>query len=222
MEIARPHPWELTPREAARIQADLARAVRGGRLPGRGTVLGVDVSYPRGGAATAAAVLMTYPGLEVLGSWRRRGESPFPYVPGLLSFREIPLLLPLLAGIPRPSLVIADGQGTAHPRRFGLACHLGLLTGVPTIGCAKSRLCGEHEEVPEEEGKAVALWFKGKRTGWVLRSRRGSKPLYISPGHLLTPGEALRGVRLCLAGHRLPEPVRLADALGKVLPPRIP
>jgi deoxyribonuclease V len=232
MRLVSLHPWGLSPREAARIQGGLAARVRGGRLPRGGTVLGVDVSYPqrgeslRGKPAVATAVLMSFPGLELLGWWRQEGVSPFPYVPGLLSFRELPVLLPLLAQIPRPSLILADGQGTAHPRRFGLACHIGLLAGVPAIGCAKSRLCGEHEEVPEEEGAAVPLLLEGKKTGFVLRPRRGSRPLYVSPGHLLTPGEALRGVRLCLAGHRLPEPVRLADLLtkrkdaGEVLPRR--
>ncbi len=215
MRILRLHPWDLPPREAARVQAYLAGRVRGGSLPARGTVLGVDVSYPRGGPAVAAAVLMGWPDLTMLGEWRCEGESPFPYVPGLLSFREIPVLLPLLARIPRPALILADGQGIAHPRFFGLACHLGLLTGAPAIGCAKSLLTGEHEEVPEEAGAAVPLTLAGKRVGWILRSRRGSRPLYVSPGHLLSPDAALRGVRLCLAGYRLPEPLRLADRMTK-------
>lgn len=223
------HPWDLSPREAALVQARLAGRVLEGRMPSRGTVLGVDVSYPRGRPATAAAVLMTFPGLDLLGSWSCRGDSPFPYVPGLLSFREIPVLLPLLADIPLPTLILADGQGIAHPRRFGLACHLGLLAGVPTVGCAKSRLCGEHRVVPERAGGAVRLTAgsgkglgkgcgeeaPGRTVGWVLRSRRGSRPLYVSPGHLITPAGALRAVRLCLAGHRLPEPLRLADRLSK-------
>jgi deoxyribonuclease V len=215
MRLAHHHDWDLSPREAARVQADLAGRVRSGHLPARGTVLGVDVSYPWTGTARAAAALMSWPELEMLGEWRCEGESPFPYVPGLLSFREIPVLLPLLEEIPRPALILADGQGIAHPRLFGLACHLGLLTGVPTIGCAKSRLCGEHDVVPEEVGAAAPLMLAGKRVGWVLRSRRGSRPLYVSPGHLLSPDAALRGVRLCLAGLRLPEPLRLADRLTK-------
>ncbi len=216
MRLSPLHRWDLSPAEARSEQGRLSGKVKGGSLPERGTVLGVDVSYGRWDkTARAAAVLLTWPGMEVLGEWRVETPVAFPYVPGLLSFREVPALLPLLAGIPRPSLILADGQGIAHPRRFGLACHIGLLTALPTIGCAKSRLCGEHPAVPEQAGGAVPLTLAGEKVGFALRSRAGCRPLFISPGHLLTPGEALRGVRLALRGRRLPEPTRLADALTR-------
>jgi deoxyribonuclease V len=216
MKIINLHPWDVIPAEAVSIQNELAGKVRGGSLASLNTVLGLDVSYHRATAAfRASAALLSYPGLEVVQTWFHEGRSGFPYVPGLLSFREIPPLIPLLEQVPAPELIMVDGQGIAHPRGLGLACHVGLITGIPTIGCAKSRLCGEFEEPGSEPGSHSDLVLDGMPIGAVLRSKKGCKPLFISPGHLLDVDAALEGVKACLKGYRLPEPVRIADKLSK-------
>ncbi len=216
MRIKNVNPWNLSPVEAVAAQRELAKTVRGGALPRVRTVLGVDVSYMRSEQTfTACAVLLEMPGLKVVNSCCGMGAVSFPYVPGLLSFRELPPLIPILKKAPRPDLIIVDGHGIAHPRGFGLACHLGLITGVPTIGCAKSLLVGTCEKPGLERGATAPMTFDGRVVGYALRSRRGSKPLYISPGHLLDPEEAVKGVQMCLKGYRLPEPTRLADRLTK-------
>ncbi len=210
------HRWDITPKEAVSLQIELAGSVRGGPLPEIRTVLGVDVSYRRStGLFRASAVLLSFPELDRIRSSAREGRTPFPYVPGLLSFREIPALLPLLGELPPPDLIMVDGQGIAHPRGLGLASHIGLLTGIPTIGCAKSRLVGEHMELADKPGAMQHLMINRILAGYVLRSKERCKPLYVSPGHLLDPGEAVRGVQMCLRGYRLPEPTRLADKLSR-------
>jgi deoxyribonuclease V len=208
--------WKISPAEAAAVQRDLAGRIRGGLLPPIGTVLGLDVSYRRDeGTFTAGAVRLSFPGLHPLDSRRVTGVTDFPYVPGLLSFLEIPPLLPLLEDVPRPDLIIVDGHGIAHPRGFGLGSHIGLVTGVPTIGCAKSLLVGQCEEPGPEPGSCAPIILRGTTVGFALRSKRNCRPLYLSPGHLLDPPEALKGVIMCLKGYRLPEPTRLADKLSK-------
>jgi deoxyribonuclease V len=210
------HSWDLSPREAAAVQGKLATEVLGGVLPRVRTVLGCDVSYRRRtGRFTASAVLLSAPEMKVIETWTQEGTTPFPYVPGLLSFREIPPLLPLLDRIPEPDLILVDGHGIAHPRRFGLASHLGLITGLPTIGCAKSRLIGEHRQPSDEMGASESLSLAGQPVGFVLRSRSSCRPIFVSPGHLLDPEDALKGTLFCLKGYRLPEPTRLADKLSK-------
>jgi deoxyribonuclease V len=135
----------------------------------------------------------------------------FPYVPGLLSFREAPLILAALEKITAvPDLIMVDGQGIAHPRRMGLASHLGLFLGVPTIGCAKSRLCGECEEPGNEPGSYADLTDKGEVIGATLRTRAGVKPVYVSIGHMIDLPSAMHWVLACCRGYRLPEPTRLA------------
>lgn len=208
------NPWNLSPVEAVATQRELADMVKNGPLPHIKTVLGVDVSYQRTDQTfTACAVLLQMPDLALMDSCSSIGEVSFPYIPGLLSFREIPPLLPVLKKAPRPDLIIVDGHGLAHPRGFGLACHLGLVTGVPTIGCAKSLLVGMCEKPGEEKGDMTPISYDGEIVGYALRSRKGTKPLYISPGHLLDPEEAVKGVQMCLKGYRLPEPTRLAHKL---------
>ena len=208
--------WDLTPAQAVRVQKVLAGKVRGGRLPRLRTVLGLDVSYRRTeGSFTGGGVLLSIPAMEPLDSWRTTGNATFPYVPGLLSFREIPPLLPILEAVPRPDLILVDGHGIAHPRGLGLASHVGLITRVPTIGCAKSLLVGHCDEPGPDAGEWASVHLNGRKVGYALRSRRGCKPLFISPGHLLDPEEALNGVLMCLKGYRLPEPIRLADILTR-------
>jgi deoxyribonuclease V len=214
MRLKNINSWDLSPVEAVATQRELVGMVEGGTLPSVRTVLGVDVSYRRTDQTyTACAILLQFPELKPLDSCCGVGDVDFPYVPGLLSFREIPALIPILKKAPRPDLIIVDGHGSAHPRGFGLACHLGLITGVPTIGCAKSLLVGTSDKPGPDPGDMTPMTFDGNIVGYALRSRKGSKPLYISPGHMLDPAEAVKGVQMCLKGYRLPEPTRLAHKL---------
>ncbi len=221
------HPWDVSPAEAIALQRRLSdRIVRSGEPVNLRLVAAADVAYidrPRGrwgaaraGLARAAALLMTYPALEIAEQHVIECPVAFPYVPGLLSFREIPALSLALGQISAaPDLLLVDGQGYAHPRRLGIASHLGLLAGIPTIGVAKSRLCGEHAPMPPEAGARVPLTDGGETIGLVLRTRAGVAPLYISVGHLISLESAAEWtLRLCRS-HRLPEPARLADRLSK-------
>ncbi len=208
------HSWRLSPGEAVRLQRRLAEQVS--LRPFRKTVrslAGADVSYdPLTGRFHAAVVLLSWPGLSVIETARARGRSGFPYIPGLLSFREVPPLLRAFRRLRRrPCLIFCDGQGLAHPRRFGLACHLGLLLGIPTLGCAKTRLVGEHSPVPPERGGRSALLFDGRRVGTALRTREGTKAIFVSPGHGLSIAQAASWALRCTGRYRIPEPTRLAD-----------
>jgi deoxyribonuclease V len=218
---AGPGGWTGTAAEARALQAELAPLVeRRDRLGRVRRVAGLDVHYaPRTGLAWAAAVLLDARSLELLASALACAPLTFPYVPGLLSFREAPAALAALALLePRPDLVLVDGQGLAHPRRLGLACHLGLLADLPTIGVAKSRLVGEHAPPPDEVGGRVALRDRGRTIGAVLRSRAGARPLYVSIGHRVSLAGAVRWTLRLGRGHRLPEPTRLADRLSRCHP----
>ncbi len=138
----------------------------------------------------------------------------FPYIPGLLAFREVPLILKAYRKLSiKPSVMLCDGQGIAHPRGIGLASHLGLILKLPTIGCAKSKLCGHHEELPHEKGSLVELIYKGKPVGVVYRSKTNVKPIYISPGHLIDIPSSVEVVKLSLGRFRIPEPLRKAHQL---------
>lgn len=216
MKLNETNRWNLTPKQAVEVQKELSSKIRGGTLPEAGKVLGLDVSYSRGSRTlTASAALLSFPGMEVLGVWRREGLMDYPYIPGLLSFREIPPLLPLLDQLPAPDLLMVDGAGIAHPRGFGLASHLGLITGKPSVGCAKSYLYGEYSEPGNEALEREPLMIHGRAAGYVLRSKKRCRPLFISPGHMLGPSEALKCVQLSLRGYKLPEPTRLADLVSK-------
>jgi deoxyribonuclease V len=172
----------------------------------------VDISGEDGyGMARAAVVVLRYPGLEIVERKVITMPVVFPYVPGLLSFREVPLILAACEQLTvTPDLFIADGQGVAHPRRLGLACHLGLFLVVPTIGCAKSILCGRHDEVGEERGDSAPLYDDGEVVGAAVRTRRGVKPVYVSIGHKVDLRTAIDWVLACCYRYRLPEPTRLA------------
>lgn len=168
------------------------------------------------GMARAAVVLLSYPELEIVE--RHVYEEPvrMPYIPGLLSFREIPCILGAFAQLKQqPDLVMVDGQGIAHPRRLGIASHLGLWLDLPTIGCAKSILTGHHTPVGEEVGAWVPLRADGETIGAVLRTRAHVKPMIVSPGHRISLETSLRYVLACSKGYRLPEPTRQADKLSK-------
>ena len=174
-------------------------------------VAGVDVHYPQKGLARAAAVLIRYPDLTREAVSVIEEPASFPYVPGLLSFREAPAAMRALAALPQqPDLVMVDGQGIAHPRRVGLASHLGLCLDTPTVGCAKSRLCGEAAAPGPEAGSWTPLVDRAETVGAVLRTRAGVRPLFISIGHKVDMEAAMRWVLTCCRGYRLPEPTRWA------------
>jgi len=211
------HSWELSPREAIALQSRLrARIVTRDRLGRVRPVAGTDVGFEDGGAVTrAAVVVLTFPALE-LADWAViRQPTRFPYVPGLLSFREIPALLTALARLRvRPDLVLCDGHGFAHPRRCGLASHLGLVTGWPTVGVAKSRLIGTYRDPPQRRGAWTPLRDRDEIIGAVLRSRARVKPIFISVGHRVSLETAVSCTMACVTRYRLPETTRWAHHLA--------
>jgi len=179
-------------------------------------VAGVDAAFPEGGATTrAAVVVMRYPELEVIETASCEQPTPLPYIPGLLSFRELPAIVGALERLSTsPELVLCDGQGRAHPRRFGIACHLGVTTGLATIGVGKSRLCGRSETPGAEKGDVADLLNGEEVIGRVLRSRSRVRPIYVSVGHRVGLDTAVDLVLACTPRFRLPEPVRAADRLA--------
>jgi deoxyribonuclease V len=181
------------------------------------SVAGVDVHY-RDGRARAAAVLLSFPGLEILATASAATEVPFPYIPGFLSFREAPAALAALEALPqKPDLLLCDGQGIAHPRRLGLACHLGVLGGLRSIGVAKSRLVGTHRDPARPRGSWAPLFFRDCLVGAVLRTREGVRPVFVSPGHFLSLPAAIELTLACTTAFRQPEPLRAAHRLAKYL-----
>jgi deoxyribonuclease V len=210
------HRWPTAPKAAIALQQRLAPRVRLTPVP-RGVWLlaGADVAFSPDGARVIAGVVVwdVKKGVAV-EQQVIRAPCRFPYVPGLLSFREIPGLVVAFRRLrTRPHVVLCDAQGLAHPRRFGLACHLGLWLGLPTVGCAKSRLCGEHDEPAWSKGSCVPLWHNAERVGSVVRTRDGVKPLFVSPGHLCDQASAVRLTLAAATRYRLPEPTRLAHQL---------
>ena len=216
MCFIRSHPWRVTPRQALEIQKELKkRLIPEGRWNGPGLIAGADASYSRGSMASyAAVVVMQWPGLETVETSSAQGEIAFPYIPGLLSFREGPVLIDAFSTLSfRPDVVIFDGQGIAHPRGMGLAAHMGVLLDIPSIGCAKSRLVGEHKPPGLAPGDWAALFAKGQVVGAVLRTRMGVKPVFVSSGHRLGLETSIRVVMDTCTGYRMPEPLRRAHHL---------
>jgi deoxyribonuclease V len=221
MNIRSLHPWNLTPMEAVVLQTRLrGEVVRVDRLDPTRLVAGVDAAYDEGGRITRAAVaVLSFPGLEFVEGAVARLPTAFPYVPGLLSFREAPAILQALQQLTVvPDLLLCDGQGIAHPRRFGLASHLGLLADIPAIGVAKTRLIGEHEQVPEERGAWRPLLDRDELVGAVLRTQTRVKPIYVSVGHRISLETAIRMVLACAPNYRLPETTRWANRLASQRP----
>ena len=212
MKARQIHDWRVTTAEAREIQEQLRYQVTrksDGVTPR--FVAGADISFKHDGSAVAAAVVLSFPEMELVEIRVIEGRPEFPYVPGLLTFREAPMILAAFEQIENsPELVLVDGQGIAHPRRFGIASHLGLLLDTPTIGCAKSRLCGQHEEPPLESPGWTELRDDEEVIGAVVRTRTSTKPLYISIGHKIDLPTAIERVLECCRGYRLPEPTRLA------------
>ncbi|NET60660.1 MAG: deoxyribonuclease V [Symploca sp. SIO2E6] len=211
------HPWSVTVEEAIAIQQQLQSEVITSDQLGRVQyVAGVDVGFSEDGAVSrAAAVVLSFPELQLQDQAIALCSTTFPYTPGLLSFREVPAILEALEKLRiTPDLILCDGQGIAHPRRFGLACHLGLLTEVPSIGVAKSWFIGEHNELPLEKGSWQPLRDQEEVIGAVVRSRTNVKPIYVSVGHLISLPTAIDYVLRCTPEYRLPQTTRLADQLA--------
>ena len=219
MPLTPVHPsvWDLSPAEARALQARLSgRAEVRDRLDTPALVAGIDVGFEDRGRITRAAVaVLDMADLQLVESALARRPTAFPYVPGLLSFREIPAVIDALAALAcTPDLLLADGQGLAHPRRFGLACHLGWLVDTPTIGVAKSRLLGEFTPPPAQRGAWAPLLDRGDVVGAAGRTRRGVKPGFVSPRHRVDGASAGRLTLACTQRDRLPEPSRAAHRLA--------
>jgi len=217
MKINQRHDWPLTAEEAIPIQQELAKEVIiCDQLDTVQYVAGVDMGFEESGSISRSAVaVLSFPDLQLVEQAIAYRPTTFPYIPGFLSFREVPAVLDALAKLTiAPDLILCDGQGIAHPRRFGIACHLGLLIDVPTIGVAKSLLIGKHEELPLERGAWKPLLHRGETIGAVLRSRTGVKPLYVSSGHRVSLPSAIDYVMRCTPKYRLPETTRWADKLA--------
>lgn len=213
MKVERLHSWQVSIVQALDIQAKLAAQVsRKSEVITPRFIAGVDISTNRGeGMATGAVVVLNYPELKLVETKIVTGKLDFPYVPGLLSFRESPLTLAACEKLTLiPDLMLVDGQGVAHPRRMGLASHLGLFLNMPTIGCAKSRLCGSHNVPGVEPGNYAEVADRGDIIGAALRTKLGVKPVYVSTGHKVDLQTAIYWVLECCRGYRLPEPTRLA------------
>jgi deoxyribonuclease V len=213
MEIHRLHRWDLSPSEAVALQRELAgRVVTDTPLTECRLIAGADVSYDRGSAEFfAGVVVLRTDDWSVVERRAARAETTFPYVPGLLSFREAPVLLEALRRVEsRPDAVVCDGQGIAHPRRLGLASHVGLWLELPCIGCAKSRLTGRYVEPGPGPGSRSPLTDRGAVVGSVVRTRARVQPVFVSPGHRIDLDSSVRWILACCRRHRLPEPTRLA------------
>ena len=217
MKLPIPVSWPRRIPEARRVQEQLRAKVVTRNCFGKiHTVAGIDVGFEKNGTVTrAAVVVLDFPSLTLIEQAVARRPTRFPYVPGYLSFREAPAALAALKKLQtRPDLVLYDGQGQAHPRRFGLACHLGLLTNIPSIGVAKSRLIGTHEQVPRRKGSWKPLMDNGEVIGVVLRTRTEVKPVYVSVGYGISLKSAVAFVMHCTTRYRLPETTRLAHRLA--------
>lgn len=221
--MKRLHDWQFSVTQALDLQRQLAAEVsRENEVAMPHFIAGVDIAAGRAQEmATGTVVVLSYPELKVVETKVVQGRLNFAYIPGLLSFRELPLTLAACERLNiTPDLILVDGQGIAHPRRFGLASHLGLCLDTPTIGCAKSLLCGRHEAPGNEPGNYAEVIDKGETIGVALRTKPGVKPVYISIGHKVDLKTAIYWTLKCCRGYRLPEPTRLAHlAAGGNLKP---
>ncbi len=211
MKLRHLNRWDVSPAEAREIQTRLAdQVIRTGEPGNVCSVAGIDVALP-GAAVNAAVVVDSYPDLSSIEVVTAACPLTFPYVPGLLSFREAPAIVAACEKVTiEPDLVIVDGHGFSHPRRIGIASHIGLILDRPTIGCAKSLLTGHHGPVGEAMGDWAAVEDRGMVIGAALRTRPGVKPVYVSVGNRISLESAIRWVLACCRGHRLPEPQRQA------------
>ncbi len=211
------HQWDLSPKEAIKIQKDLSKqVVQTDSFTSITTVAGVDVGFEKASnTGKAAIVVMNLHNLEIVDSAFAQSPLQFPYIPGLLSFREIPVILRAFSKLQIiPDMLLCDGQGIAHPRRLGIACHLGLLIDTPAIGIAKTRLIGTHASIPAKKGRWTKLMDKEEVIGAVLRSREKVKPIYVSTGHRVSLPTAIKVVMKTITRYRLPETTRAAHKLS--------
>ena len=218
MKIRISHPWNLNPQEAGRLQERLRKRVslRNG-FKEIDTVCGVDVAFNEKHAYAVAAIL-SYPNLEVIEEKDSDTVLNYPYIPGLLAFREGPAILSCLAKLEnKPDLLILDGHGIAHPRGLGIASHIGVIFGKPAIGCAKSRLVGQYEEPNRKRGEFSFLFNDKQKIGIVLRTRTGVKPIFVSPGHLIDLETSAKIVLAASTKYRISEPLRTADKKSREL-----
>ncbi len=214
MKLPACHSWDLSPKKAIALQRTLAsRVVHEDDLGPVRTLAAADLALDnRRKIGWAGVIVFEFPSLKEIERVYAEGPLQFPYVPGLLSFREGPILLKAFSRLPsKPDLVIFDGQGLAHPRRFGIACHIGLLLECPSIGCAKSLLCGEYQEPGTKRGSWSPLIDRGETVGAALRTRDGVKPVFVSPGHRIGLESSIRILLQCHSGFRVPKPTREAD-----------
>lgn len=216
--------WPQTAAEAIALQQTLRQQIRlTDDIPSLSTIAGVDVGYDNESERSHASIILLRHGtMEILAATQAFMPTTFPYVPGLLSFREIPVIIEAMKQLPQmPDLLMVDGHGIAHPRRMGIAAHLGVLLDLPSIGVAKSLLTGRYGDLGPSKGSIQPLTDRqtGQQIGTVLRSKEGCNPLYISPGHRVSMINALRIAQAYITKYRLPEPTRLADKLSKVPKP---
>lgn len=218
MNIKDLHPWTVTYRRAAEIQQELKQKLRlrDHDSPEQINIIaGADISYSKqDDLFYAAVILMEFPSMKTVEERTTVEKAPFPYIPGLLSFREGPALLKIFKGLHHtPDVAVFDGQGIAHPRGVGLASHMGLFLDIPTIGCAKTRLVGQYSEPGKEMGNYTDLIFDERIVGAVLRTKKKVKPVFISPGYKIGIKRAVAVVLDCCRGYKLPEPTRRAHLL---------
>jgi deoxyribonuclease V len=218
MKITPLHDWNLSPKQAIELQKQLRYEVIAEDkfdLPVK-TVAGIDLGYDvKNDTSRAVVVVLSFPELELLESSEARLPIQFPYVPGLLSFRETPVAIKALEKLNlTPDVILCDGQGLAHPRRFGIACHIGIIADIPTIGVAKSLLVGKYENLGEERGSTAPLMHKGAQVGAALRTKNKVQPVFVSGGHRVSLPTATDLVLQCAPKYRLPETTRLADKMA--------
>ena len=214
------HHWDLSPKEAVEVQKQWReKVITEDQFGPVTTVAGVDVGFEDNNRVTRAAiVVLSYPELHPVDSALVKIPTSYPYIPGLLSFREIPAILQAYQQLKiKPDLLLCDGQGTAHPRRFGIACHLGVWLNVPAIGVGKTRLVGSYDDLPDTKGAWVPLLDKGEVVGAVVRSRQGVKPIYVSAGHRISLSASIQWVMNCVTRFKLPETTRHAHYLASEL-----
>jgi deoxyribonuclease V len=210
------HPWNLNESEACLLQQELAaKVIKTDQFNEIQLVAGVDVAYEKNGdKLIAAAVILDANTLDIIETVTAEDRAQFPYIPGLFSFRELPPLIKAFAKLKySPNLIVCDGQGYAHPRRFGLACHLGVIFDLPTIGCGKTRLLGEHREPDTRRGATAPLYDNNEVIGNVLKTQTGINPIYVSVGHRISLATACEWVLKLSHKYRLPETTRQADQI---------
>ncbi|HZC68479.1 MAG TPA: deoxyribonuclease V [Nitrospirales bacterium] len=217
MQVQHFHSWDVTPKEAIQIQQQLrAKVIPHGKVATPSLIAGADVAFVED-TAVACVVLLTFPKLEIVETVVHKEKVSFPYIPGLLSFRETPAVAQAFGKLKhRPDLIFIDGQGLAHPRAAGIACHMGVILDRPTIGCAKSLLFGTYKEPKEARGSVSDLCDdEGKVIGAVVRTKDGVQPVFISIGHKIDLAQAIEFTLACGKGYRIPEPTRQADLLAE-------